>query len=90
MSLATQFDPTRAAIIERYHQRLEQGDRTKLTRDERETLTVLLLDQLITLNQRGEDTRDKLQDVCAAEKAMLEEGYPKAPSTVSIYLPIRE
>jgi hypothetical protein len=51
MSLATQFDQTREAITERYRRRLEQGDRTKLTRDERETLTVLLLDQLIALNQ---------------------------------------
>ena len=86
MSLATQFDQTRAAIIERYHQRLEQGDRTKLTRDERETLTVLLLDQLIALNQRGEDTRDKLQSLCEAEKALLEEGYPQG-SINSVYLP---
>ena len=86
MSLATQFDQTREAIIERYRQRLEQGDRTKLTRDERETLTVLLLDQLIALNQRGEDTRDKLQSLCEAEKALLEEGYPQG-SINSVYLP---
>ncbi len=86
MSLATQFDQTRAAIIERYHQRIEQGERTKLTRDERETLTVLLLDQLVALNQRGEDTRDKLQSLCEAEKALLEEGYPQG-SINSVYLP---
>ena len=76
MSLATQFDQTKEEIIKRYHQRIEQGDRTKLTRDERETLTLLLLDQLVALNQRGEDTRDKLQSLCEAEKALLEEGYP--------------
>jgi len=86
MSLATQFDQTRAEIIEQYHKRIEQGDRTKLTRDERETLTVLLLDQLITLNQRGEDTRDKLQALCEAEKALLEAGYPQG-SINSVYLP---
>ncbi|MBC7972997.1 MAG: hypothetical protein H7Z11_23220 [Verrucomicrobia bacterium] len=86
MSLATQFDQTRAAIIEQYHKRIEQGDRTKLTRDERETLTVLLLDQLITLNQRGEDTRDRLQALCEAEKELLEAGYPQG-SINSVYLP---
>ena len=86
MSLATQFDQTREAIIERYHQRLEQGDHTKLTRDERETLTVLLLDQLIALNQRGEDTRDRIQEICEAEKDLLEEGYPQG-SINSVYLP---
>src|SRR5579883_368453 len=86
MSLATQFDQTRAAIIERYRQRIALGDRTKLTRDERETLTVLLLDQLVGLNQRGEDTRDKLQALCEAEKALLEEGYPQG-SINSVYLP---
>ncbi len=86
MSLATQFDQTREAITERYRRRIEQGDRTKLTRDERETLTVLLLDQLITLNEHGEDTRDKIQAVCAAEKALLGEGYPQG-SINSVYLP---
>ena len=86
MSLATQFDQTKQEIVERYRRRLEQGDRTKLTRDERETLTVLLLDQLIALNQRGEDTRDKLQSLCEAEKALLEEGYPQG-SINSVYLP---
>jgi Telomere resolvase len=86
MSLATQFDQTRESITERYRRRIEQGDRTKLTRDERETLTVLLLDQLIALNQRGEDTRDKLQALCEAEKALLEAGYPQG-SINSVYLP---
>ena len=86
MSLATQFDQTRETITERYRRRIEQGDRTKLTRDERETLTVLLLDQLIALNQRGEDIRDKLQSLCKAEKALLEEGYPQG-SINSVYLP---
>jgi len=86
MSLATQFDQTREEITERYHQRIELGDRTKLTRDERETLTVLLLDQLIALNQRGEDTRDRIQALCEAEKALLEEGYPQG-SINSVYLP---
>ena len=86
MSLATQFDQTREEITERYRRHIEQGDRTKLTRDERETLTVLLLDQLVALNQRGEDTRDKLQSLCEAEKALLEEGYPQG-SINSVYLP---
>ena len=86
MSLATQFDQTRAEIIERYHQRIALGDRTKLTRDERETLTVLLLDQLIALNQRGKDTRDRIQEICEIEKALLEEGYPQG-SINSVYLP---
>jgi transposase-like protein len=86
MSLATQFDQTRAEIVERYRRRIELGDRTKLTRDERETLTVILLDQLIALNQRGEDTRDTIQALCEAEKALLEEGYPQG-SINSVYLP---
>ncbi len=86
MSTATRFDLTRDKIIERYHQRLASADRTRMTREERELLTLLLRDQLVSLNQRGEDTYERLQALCEAEKALLLEGYP-AGSVNSVYLP---
>jgi len=86
MSTATRFDLTREEIVTRFRQRITQADRTRMTREERELLTLLLKDQCISLHQQGEDTYDRLQDLCAAEKALLLEGYP-AGSVNSVYLP---
>jgi len=86
MSTATRFDLTREEIVTRFRQRIASADRTRLTREERELLTLLLKDQCISLNQRGEDTYERLQPLCEAEKALLLEGYP-AGSVNSVYLP---
>ncbi|PSB28863.1 protelomerase family protein [Stenomitos frigidus] len=86
MSTATRFDLTRDEIVARFRQRIANADRTRLTREERELLTLLLKDQCISLNQRGEDTYERLQPLCEAEKALLLEGYP-AGSVNSVYLP---
>ncbi len=82
----TRFDLTREEIVTRFRQRITKADRTRMTREEREVLTLLLRDQLISLNQRGEDTYERLQQLCEAEKALLLEGYP-AGSVNSVYLP---
>jgi hypothetical protein len=86
MSLATQFDLTRDEILDRYQGRIEWGDRTKLTREERDNLALLLVDRLMQLNQQGTDDQETIQAVCEAEKALLERGYPKG-SINSVYLP---
>ncbi len=86
MSTATRFDLTREEIVTRFRQRIASADRTRMTREEREVLTLLLRDQLILLNQQGEDTYERLQQLCEAEKALLLEGYP-AGSVNSVYLP---
>jgi len=86
MSTATRFDLTREEIVTRFRQRITNTDRTRMTREERELLTLLLKDQLISLNQRGEDTYERLQALCEAEKALLLEGYPPG-SVNSVYLP---
>lgn len=72
MTLATRFDLTREEIINSYRQRIQQGQRTKLTRDERENLALLLLDQLKQAN-----SEDEIKSLCEKEIALLEEGYPQ-------------
>lgn len=86
MSNATRFDLTRTQITDRYRQRINKGDRTKLTREEREILTLILLDRLIELNQRREDTEEAIGQLCTHEIALLEEGYPRK-SIANQYLP---
>ncbi|WP_026736222.1 protelomerase family protein [Fischerella sp. PCC 9605] len=86
MSLATQFDLTRSSIVENYRKRIQAGERTRLTRCERETLTLILLDRLISLNQNGQDSLERIRELCDSEKALLEEGFPQS-SINSVYLP---
>lgn len=45
MNNATRFDLTREEIIERYRQRIEQGDRTKLPKDELGQLALHFVDR---------------------------------------------
>lgn len=86
-SQATQHDLTRPVIVERFRERLSKNERTRLTRDERETLALILVDTLIELNQRREDTKEAIERVCRAEQSLLEEGFPKS-SINSTYLPL--
>jgi Telomere resolvase len=86
MSATTQFDLSRDQILDRYHLRIDRGERTKLTREERDNLALLLVDRLVELNQRGKDDQGVIRELCEAEKALLERGYPKG-SINSTYLP---
>lgn len=42
--------------------------------------------RLIELNQHNEDTEEAIEQLCSAEIALLEEGYPKK-SIANQYLP---
>jgi len=79
-------DLTRDEIISRFHDRVERGERVKLTREERESLALLLVDRLVQLQESGEDTRERVEKLCGEEKALLEKGYPVG-SISSVYLP---
>ncbi len=46
MSNAPQFDLSREEIIARYRQRIEKGDRTKLSKQELEQLALHFVDRL--------------------------------------------
>ena len=86
MNLSTQHDLTRSEIIDRFRSRIEKGERTRLTRDERDTLALILVDRLIALNEQGKDTQKAIERVCTVERALLEEGFPQT-SINSTYLP---
>lgn len=73
MSNATQFDLSREEIIARYRQRIEKGDRTKLSKQELEQLALNFVDRLRLLNSQAD-----IRALCEAEIALLEEGYPQA------------
>ena len=85
MSLSIQHDLTRPEIADRFRSRIEKGERTRLTRDERDTLALILVDKLIALNEQGKDTKKAIERVCTAERALLEEGFPQT-SINSTYL----
>jgi len=51
MSNATQFDLSREEIIARYRQRIEKGDRTKLSKQELEQLALHFVDRLNKIAQ---------------------------------------
>ena len=73
MSNATRFDLSREEIIARYRQRIQKGDRTKLTKYELEQLALHFVELLKSLN-----STDEIQALCEAEIQLLEEGYPQA------------
>ena len=85
MSVAIPFDVARKEILDRYQPRIDRGDRTRLTREERDNLALLLVDKLVELNQQGKDDQKAIRDLCEAEKALLERGYTKG-SINSVYL----
>lgn len=73
MSNATRFDLSREEILARYRQRIQKGDRTKLSKHELEQLALHFVDRLKSLN-----STDEIKALCEAEIQLLEEGYPQA------------
>jgi integrase len=72
---------TRAEIIARFRQRIAEGSRTRLPKDELQALIEAFLELL-----QGAKTKTKIQGLCEAELALLEEGYPQ-PTVAKVYLP---
>ncbi len=85
-SLAQSFDTSRAEIVAAMEQRIEKGDRTKLTKKELEELIAILVAQLVEMNALGTDTKAAIDRLCAAEQALLERAYPRS-SINSVYFP---
>ncbi len=85
-SLAQTFDTTRAEIVTAMEQRIEKGDRTKLTKKELDELISILVAQLVEMNALGTDTKAAIDRLCAAEQALLERAYPRS-SINSVYFP---
>ncbi|PZV22405.1 MAG: hypothetical protein DCF21_00300 [Leptolyngbya sp.] len=85
-SLSQTFDTTRAEIVAAMAQRIENGDRTKLTKKELEELISILVAKLVDMNARGTDTKAAIDRLCAAEQALLERAYPRS-SINSVYFP---
>jgi Telomere resolvase len=85
-SLAQSFDTSRAEIVAAMEQRIEKGDRTKLTKKELEELIAILVAKLVEMNDLGTDTKVAIDRLCAAEQELLERAYP--PSSInSVYFP---
>lgn len=85
-SLSQTFDTTRAEIVAAMEQRIENGDRTKLTKKELEELIAILVAKLVEMNALGTDTKAAIDRLCAAEQALLERAYPRS-SINSVYFP---
>ncbi len=73
MSNVTQLDLSREEIIAQYRQRIQKGDRTKLSKHELEQLALHFVDRLKSLNSPAQ-----IKALCEAEIALLQEGYPQA------------
>lgn len=86
VSLSQTFDTTRVEIIAAMQARIGRGDRTKLTKQELDELIAILVAQLEEMNALGTDTKAAVEQLCAAEQALLERAYP--PSSInSVYFP---
>ena len=72
---------TRDTILERYRERIALGRRTKLFSAEFEVLIQSFIQRLAKAS-----SREAIQQVCAAEIALLEEGYKRA-TLASDYIP---
>ncbi len=80
---ANSFDlASRSVIIQDYRQRIKQGDRSKLSKTELETLITDFISQLAALKSKV-----RIVALCQAEIALLEEGYPQ-PTVGKVYLPM--
>ncbi len=73
---------SRQLIIDRYRQRIVAGDRTRLTKTDLAELIVEFIDRLAITKNKA-----KIQEICTAEIALLEEGYPQA-TIGKVYLPM--
>ncbi|TVQ11444.1 MAG: hypothetical protein EA368_05505 [Leptolyngbya sp. DLM2.Bin27] len=85
-ALSPSFDMTRAEIVAAMEQRIEKGDRTKLTRRELDQLIAILVARLVDLNQGDADTKSQIDPLCAAEQALLEQAFSQN-SINSVYFP---
>ncbi len=72
----------RQHIIDRYHQRIAAGERTRLTKTDLSELIGEFVDRLAIAKSKA-----KIQTICTAEIALLEEGYPQA-TIGKVYLPM--
>ncbi|PSB31590.1 strawberry notch C-terminal domain-containing protein [Stenomitos frigidus] len=87
VSEISQFDtekeskPSRDDLVATYRERIVNGDRTKLTKAERQQLIEHFVEALQPLQSQAE-----IQSLCQAEIALLEEGYAQN-SVNSFYLP---
>jgi hypothetical protein len=79
--LSYSHDMTREELIARFRDRIAQGERTKLTKQERSELALHFCDRLAQC-----ETEEDAIALCKAEIALLEEGYPVA-SIANQYLP---
>ena len=86
MSLSHTYDTTRSEITAAMEQRIENGDRTMLKKQELEGLIAILVDQLVDLNQRDADTKQAIEHLCAAEQTLLEQAFLRN-SINSVYFP---
>ncbi len=73
---------SRQLIIDRYRQRIAASERTRLSKTDLAELIVEFIDRLATTK-----TKTKIQELCTAEIALLEEGYPQA-TIGKVYLPM--
>jgi hypothetical protein len=74
-------DTLREELIARFRDRIAQGERTKLTKQERSKLALHFVDRLTQCK-----TEEDAIALCKAEIALLEEGYPVG-SIANQYLP---
>jgi hypothetical protein len=73
---------SRQLIIDRYRQRIAASERTRLTKTDLAELIVEFIDRLAITKNKA-----KIQELCTAEIALLEEGYPQA-TIGKVYLPM--
>lgn len=81
ISTAYSHDTSRDELIARFRDRIATGERTKLTKTEREELALHFIDRLAKCK-----TETDAISLCKEEIALLEEGYPVA-SIANQYLP---
>ncbi len=72
---------SRNTIIEFFRDRIQQGERLRLSKDELDRLIEGFIERL-----RGANTEKKIKALCEAEIKLLEEGYPQA--SVAKYLTV--
>ncbi len=73
---------SRQLIIDQYRQRIAASERTRLTKTDLAELIVEFIDRLAITKNKA-----KIQELCTAEIALLEEGYPQA-TIGKVYLPM--
>jgi integrase len=73
---------SRESVIDRYRQRITNGDRSKLAKSELEFLITDFIEQLAAIR-----SKTRIESFCLTEIALLEEGYPQ-PTVGKVYLPI--